>query len=43
MGNIKYIVSAYIFTYLFEEFQCYVWKTMKQKATLQYVKIGENL
>lgn len=42
MGNLKLIVSAYTFTYLFEEFQCNVWKTLKEKATLKYVKIGEH-
>jgi hypothetical protein len=40
MGNIKLIVSAYMFTYLFEDFQCNIWKTMKKKATLQYTKVG---
>jgi len=43
MGNIKFIVFAYVFTYLFEEFQCNVSKTMKLKPTLKYVKIGEHL
>ena len=41
--NIKLNVSAYRFTYLFEGFQCNVWRKMKQMATFQYVKIGEFL
>jgi hypothetical protein len=42
MGKIKLIVSSYMFIYLCEEFQCNVLKTMKQKATLQYVEIEEQ-
>ena len=38
-GDVKLIVSAYIFTYLFEEFQYNVSKMMQLKPTL---KICEN-